>query len=304
MSWRPLVSVVMINYNRERFVGPAIASVCMQAVDEWELILVENGSTDGSAAVAGQWSSLDARIQVKQLPQRVAIPVAANMGIRQARGEYIARLDSDDVWLPTHLTDQLDWLETEGNHRIGVCGAQCELIDAEGQRLGEKHFPVSHADCLRAFWYRNPFCQSAVLVRRECFERFGAYDETFAVGEDLELWLRLAQGFELQNLPSLSVQQRLWNRSVCMGDYQAMVRATLRARRLAAARYGYRMGLGGRLAYGVTWCARWCPPRWARWFFYRVLLPWERRVFGRCGGGFGARVGAGAERRTVLEKLP
>ena len=293
MNHAPLVSVVMINYNREPFMGAAIESVCVQTTGEWELIVVENGSKDGSLAIAERWAKSDPRIRLIPLPGRVPIPVAANRGIKEASGEYIARLDSDDVWLPERLSVQLEWLGKSGHARVGVCGAQCELINAEGNKIGEKFFPESHAECVRAFWFRNPFCQSAVLIRGECFRQFGLYDETFAVAEDLELWMRLAQGFQLSNLPTVLVRQRLWDRSVCMRQFRATVDATLRARRLAAKQFGHRRGKGAWLFYGVTWCARWCPPRWARWFFYNAFLRCGRRLWaeGNARSSAGGRAG-------------
>jgi len=175
------------------------------------------------------------------------------------------------------LAVQLKWMEQGCHETVGVCGAQCELIDAVGERIGEKWFPITHAECVRAFWFRNPFCHSAVLIRRECLEEFGLYDESFAGAEDLELWMRLSQGFEFHNLPQLLIRERFWGQSVRMRDYRAVVDATLRARRLAATKYGHRMGNCAQLAFTLTSCARWCPARWARWFFYRVVLKWDRR---------------------------
>ncbi len=284
MSAWPLVSVVMINYNRERFVGEAIASVRAQGFNDWELIVVENGSEDRSAEVIERHTKGDPRARIVRLPRRMAIPAAANLGIKEARGTYIARLDSDDVWLSNRLEVQLEWMELAANERVGVCGAQCELIDAEGNPIGHKWFPINHTACLAACGYRNPFCQSAVLIRQECFTRFGRYDESFAVGEDLELWMRLAQAFDLYNLPDVLVRQRLWGTSACMRHYRATVDATLRARRLASRRYGRRLGAAGHVALALTWCMRWCPPAFARWLFYNGVLEWERRFVTQSGG--------------------
>jgi glycosyltransferase involved in cell wall biosynthesis len=274
---KPLVSVVMINYNREKFVRSAIESVRGQTAGDWEFILVENGSTDHSRERIASGTTKDPRIRVMHLPKRAPIPVAINTGIKSARGKYIARLDSDDQWLPNRLATQLDWMEQDAQDRVGICGGQCELINTDGEAIGEKWFPIDHAECVRAFWVRNPFCHSAVLIRQECIAECGPYDESFEVAEDLELWMRVAQRFQLHNLPVVLVRERYWGQSVRMRQYRAMVDATLRVRLLAARRYGHRMGSYGWVAFGATWCARWCPPSAARWFFYKVFLKLDHR---------------------------
>lgn len=267
----PSVSIVMVNYNREPFIGAAIESVWAQTVSDWELILVENGSTDHSLRTIERWIKDEPRVRLLTLPRRVAIPVAANLGIRETTADFIARLDSDDIWVSNHLKTQLDWLELEEQLRVGVCGAQCQLIDVKGDIIGAKRFPITDSECRRALWYRNPFCHSAVLIRKRALAQLGLYDENFPIASDLELWMRLSQSFQLHNLPEVGVYERVWGESVRMRNHREMISVTLKARRLASMQYGHRMGMEGRLAFALTWVAGWCPPAWSRWLFHSVL---------------------------------
>jgi glycosyltransferase involved in cell wall biosynthesis len=200
MSTEPLVSVVLLNQNNAPFVGEAIESVVLQTHRKWEMIIVENASTDDSWEVIQAWMKRERRIRAIRLSRAVGIPAGRNMGLDLARGAYVAPLDSDDAWLPGLLCRQVEFMERVENAEIGVCGANSILIDCEGKEIGRKEYPQTDAECRRAFWYRNPCCHCAVLVRRICFEQFGVYDESFALAEDLELWMRLGQTFRLRNL--------------------------------------------------------------------------------------------------------
>jgi glycosyltransferase involved in cell wall biosynthesis len=262
----------MVNYNGQRFIDEAIQSVALQQYRTWELIIVDSGSSDESWEIIGQWSAREQRITPLKAPRRLTIPEAANLGLAHANGEYVARIDSDDIWLPQRLDRQMEFMERSENADIGVCGTNCLVIDGEGKETLRKEFPVTHNECLRAFWFRNPLCQSATLIRKVCFERCGLYDESFTVVEDLELFMRFGQVFRLHNLPEYLVKYRISGSNVTICKHKNTVENTLRARRLAFTEYGYPINLSGRIAFGVTWCMQWLPPSLVHRLFYDLLL--------------------------------
>ena len=270
MNGSPRVTALMVNRNHGRFIGEAITSVAAQSCEDWELVIVDNGSTDHSWEMIRGWSEKEARIRAIRLERAVEIPAARNMGLAHARGEYVATIDSDDVWVASRLSRQLEVMEAKDE--VGVCGANVWVIDQSGRECGLKTFPASHAACLEALWYRNPFCHSATLVRRSCFARCGRYDESFGPVEDLELWFRIGIEFRFENLSEPLARYRVWRGNATSRQYRRMVRQTLRVRRLAAGRYGYRMGWRGQLALAATWCAQFVPPRLARGLFERCVL--------------------------------
>jgi glycosyltransferase involved in cell wall biosynthesis len=204
--------------------------------------------------------------------ERVNIPTGANIGLESARGEYVARIDGDDVWLPNRLFLQVEQLQGGEHSALGVCGAHCWLIDAGGRIVGQKRYPLTHEACARAFMYRNPFCNSAALVRRACFDQLGAYDESFDLAQDLELWMRFGQQFELMNLDAYLVKYRVWETNVTGQKHRASIRHTLRARRRAARQYGYHLGISGAACFAATWCMQGLPYSWVTQLFHRLFL--------------------------------
>jgi glycosyltransferase involved in cell wall biosynthesis len=280
MSSEPLVSVILLSHNHGRFIGEAMESVVRQTYQLWEMIVVENGSTDESWDVIQAWVKREPRIQAVRLTSAVSIPAAINLGLARARGTYLSHLDSDDAWLPELLSRLLGFMERAEDAAVGVCGANCILVGSEGKEIGRKEFPQTDAECRRAFWYRNPFCHCALLARKACFDQLGVYDERFEFAEDLELWMRFGQAFRLQNVPEHLARIRISGKNVTLCKQREMIRQTLRARRLASAHYGYSISLCGRTALALTWCMQWLPAGFVQRIFNRWVVRLHVNVAG------------------------
>jgi len=187
---RPLVSVVIPVYNRAHLLGRAIRSVLAQTFVDLELLVVDDGSSDGPADVVGSFG--DPRLRLVRLPRRGGAGCARNVGIGQARGDLVAFLDSDDEWLPSKLEQQIARLR---QHSAGHTVVSCQFVRYNDltRRLAA---PV------RAFPRGDPFDQivrgraapipSCVVVPRSALEAVGGLDEGLPCFEDHELWLRLA----------------------------------------------------------------------------------------------------------------
>ena len=266
------MSVLLLNHNSGRFINETIQSIVLQSYTKWEMIIVDDGSLDGSLEVIQRWEGCDARIKVIQLPQKTRKTKALNLGLARTKGEYIARVDSDDIWLPMLLEKQLNLMEQVENGDIGVCGANCLLIDSRGQVTGKKEFPLSHEECIRAFWYRNPICQPAALIRKCCFEQCGGYDEGLDYAEDLELWIRFGQQFRLTNLPEYLIKYRLYSANSTLREHRANVNITLKIRKQAISKYGYRISCNQYVSFAITWCMQWLPATLVRHFFHKFFL--------------------------------
>ena len=184
-SDNPLVSVVLTTYNRKNLLRRALRSVCAQAHAPAEIIVCDDGSTDGTQQeLAPEFPSIN---WLKQENKGVAS--ARNLGIRHARGSWIALLDSDDEWKPEKLGLQLECMKR--NPRSLACHTDEEWIRNGNQVIPPKFLDKSPKDLFVRSLRRCLICPSSALIQREVFSEIGLFDESLPVCEDYDFWLRL-----------------------------------------------------------------------------------------------------------------
>jgi len=199
----PAVSVVMTVYNGEPWVGEAVDSILAQTFEDFELVVVDDGSTDGTPDTLRRRAG--PRLHVIRQRQTGQTP-ALNVALRQARGPLIARMDADDVALPERLARQVAFFAT--NPSVGLLGTGSHEISPEGKILSTDVPPVDDRAIRRELIRRNPFVHSAVMFRRAALDAAGPYDEGFVVAQDYDLWLRMSRVTTLANLPEPLVLRR------------------------------------------------------------------------------------------------
>jgi glycosyltransferase involved in cell wall biosynthesis len=182
------VSVVIPTFNRCGFVGEAVASVCAQRGVEYEIIAVDDGSTDDTAAVLE--NHFGARVHILRTENH-GVAAARNLGVAASRGELIAFLDSDDLWLPGKLAAQTGFFAAHPEAEI--CQTE-EIWIRNGVRVNPcAHHRKPSGDIFEPSLRLCLVSPSAVMLRRELFERVGGFDERLPVCEDYDLWLRIAR---------------------------------------------------------------------------------------------------------------
>jgi glycosyltransferase involved in cell wall biosynthesis len=181
-------------YNDERFVGRAVESILSQTLTAIELIVVDDGSTDGTAAVLARYA--DSRLRTVH-QGNAGIARALNAAIDLSVAPKIARMDSDDIALPERLERQLAYLDAHPEY--GMVGSSCDLVDVDGAPLGQTLVPVDDAAIRRRMIRANPFIHGSVMLRREVFETVGRYVSPF--WEDYDLWWRVILRYRVANLP-------------------------------------------------------------------------------------------------------
>lgn len=202
----PEVSVVMSVHNSSRFLQEAIDSILAQTYEDFEFIIVDDGSTDESGLILAEQT--DDRIRVLRLQENQGIPVAVQRGIEMSSGKYIARMDSDDVALSTRLEKQLAFLESFPE--VGVVGAQRRYLDAEGNvSVSNVSVPCGHNRIVWSVFLGASFWNSSTVIRREVLDEAGGYDSRYLYASDLELWTRLIFRCRFANLPDHLLDYRV-----------------------------------------------------------------------------------------------
>ena len=181
-----MISVIVPTYNQSRYLARAIESVWAQDLNDVEIIVVDDGSTDDTEAILQELSNQGRLRYFRQENQGPA--AARNRGIRESRGELIAFLDSDDFWLPGKLKAQLNALARTGD-RFSYCGSK--VIDENESLIALAPASTDDGRFINLVW-GNRFATPTVLVQRSLLDEVGLFDESLRTGEDWDLWLRLA----------------------------------------------------------------------------------------------------------------
>lgn len=192
----PLISVLMPVYNAARFLQSAIESILNQSEKRFELIIIDDGSTDDSVKIIQSFN--DNRIVYIKNPQNIGIVRSLNYGMSIAKGKYIARMDGDDIALPLRFEKQLDLLEN--NLDIGICGTNAITIDALGNKK-RLWFYESNKDIVEmAPVFVCPFLHPTIMIRRNILESIHGYTSGMEPSEDFECWIRILSDVKGTNL--------------------------------------------------------------------------------------------------------
>jgi len=200
----PKVSVIMSVYNGERFLHEAVESILNQPFKNFEFIIINDGSTDGSREIIESYND-DRIVLINQ--DKTGLTKALNKGISLARGEYVARMDADDVSLPERLEHQVAFLDE--NPDVGLVGCNIYVIDEKGSIISMVEVPIENEEIKWKLLFRNRFGHSAIMFRKECLSIIGGYNESIIYAQDYDLWLRISQNYNLGNLREFLHKWRL-----------------------------------------------------------------------------------------------
>lgn len=196
----PQITVVLPVYNGVKFLSRAVDSILAQTCRDWELLIInEYGSDDGSGELAAQYARRDGRIRLLQNRERLGLAESLNRGFREAAGDFLARMDADDVSYPERFEKQLAFLQA--HPEVGICGGWQRHL--RGKRSWVHRPPSDPARLAASLLFTCELCHSTVMLRRETVERFGLYYAPRFQAEDYELWTRAMCVTQLANLPEL-----------------------------------------------------------------------------------------------------
>ncbi len=236
------LSILLSVHNGKRYVREAIQSILTQTYRDFEFLIVDDGSTDGSSEILDEMAKTDARVRIIKNETNLGLTKSLNRALRQAQGIYVARMDGDDVARPERLKKQIAFLEA--HQEIAMIGTAYEWIDENGNVIGQKKVAIDPDELHRMLIRTNPFLHGSIMIRKEILDRAGGYDERYNKAQDYDLWLRLSKTCKFANLPEVLMQKRMTKNMISFKNEREQIRYALKARVAALNRGDYPM-----------WCA-------------------------------------------------
>jgi len=249
MSAAPRISVLMTVFNAGRFLSEAVESIRAQTFKDLEFVIIDDGSTDGSVDELKKLAREDTRIRLICNTENSGQTACLNQGLHEARGEWVARQDADDISLPRRLEKQ--WKCVTQGDNVVLVGVNGWILDESGVVTGMIHVPPDDAAVRASMALRNPFIHTGVIFRRkDSREQVVQYDERYRICQDWELWSRLLADGRGVNLPERLVGYRHHSSSL---SHESSERTREESDRVVAAilaKFGGSGGMDERLLRG------------------------------------------------------
>lgn len=233
----PAVTVLMSVFNGENYIEKAIESILNQSFSDFEFLIINDGSTDRTAQILERLSLVDSRVRVIDQNNQGLVS-SLNTGLRYARGEMIARMDADDIAYPNRFEKQVAYLLE--NRDVVALGSAITLIDGTGKNLREIRYPVGTAQVRSKMLKGSTLAHPAVLMRRKQVLQVGSYREVCRHAEDYDLWLRLIEIGEIDNLGEPLLYYRHHDDKISLTESFAQRLAT------ECAKFSYQMRKSGK----------------------------------------------------------
>lgn len=216
----PKISIIMSVYNgmtlgpqsktgtaSSAYLKEAVESILNQTYKNFEFIIVDDASTDKT------WDYLkslkDKRVRLLRNKQNLGLAASLNKALRLAQGDYVARMDADDISLPNRFEEQVEFLQR--HPEIDLCGTWADLINEKSEIIGEKKYPKEDQSIRKVLPFYNPIIHPTWMVKKEVFLRVGDYNPNLDFAEDYDLLIRISKYFKMANLGKKLLKHRLWN---------------------------------------------------------------------------------------------
>lgn len=230
----PRVSVLMPAHNAEQYIRESIESILSQTFRDFELLVLDDGSTDSTAVVARSY--LDERLKLITNEANLGIIGTLNRGLNAARGEYVARMDADDVSAPDRFAKQVAFLDQHPD--VAVVGTWFRFINHTGRQLLGCEPPYRPDDVRNALLFQNCIAHPSVMFRRSVVLATNGYDPSALYAEDYALWLSISERHDIANLPEYLLMYRVHPNQVSLRKLKAQWRASTSIRNAARSRMG------------------------------------------------------------------
>jgi len=193
----PSVSIIIPVYNAEKYISETIESVRAQTYTDWEIIAVDDGSTDGSTKILKKYEQQLSQQFYVIVQQNSGVSVARNTAIKVSKGKYIAFLDHDDLWLPKKLEKQVDLLDS--NMDLGMVYSDFYVINSSEKRIKKSILPYSlqRGNIFNELFYQNFIGLLTVIIRKDILDKVGLFSPKYEIAEEYDLFLRIAEHYPI-----------------------------------------------------------------------------------------------------------
>ncbi len=266
---KPLVSVVIPIYNAERYLIQAIDSILSQTLENFELILINDASTDKTLQIIQKYKEKDKRIRLINNKKNLQMAESLNLAIDQAESELIARMDQDDISLPNRLAVQYAFMKNHPN--AAIVGNDIIIIDENDKVIGKRTYPTSSKGLKGTLFRYSAFAHPTVMFRKKPFQKVNGYNPKKHPCEDIDLWFRLGQKNEFASIPEFLLKYRV---SIVSGSHQNLINTEsigLKIKLEAIKKYGYKPVLYDVIYNILQFATAWIMPSAPRIRLYNTL---------------------------------
>jgi len=267
MAKRPLISVVMPAYNAEKYISQAIESILNQSLTNFELLIINDGSTDSTLRIVRSFR--DKRIRVVTNRKNLKIAKSLNKAVRLSKAGLIARMDADDISLPDRLEKQYRLLSERPG--VAIVGANMIIVDEDGRRISKREYPSEDGELKRLMFRYSPFGHPVVVFRKKAFMEFGGYDPTKVPCEDIDLWFRLGSRYNFATVPEYLIKYRILKFSTSHSKLRDLELLGFKVKLNAITQYGYRPSFYDVVYNFGQFITLWLTPASMRVWMYNFL---------------------------------
>lgn len=266
---KPLISVIMPAHNAQKYISRAIESILNQTFKKFELIIINDSSTDKTLDIIKSFSKKDSRVKIVNNDTRLDIAHSLNKGISLAKSNIIARMDADDIAFSNRLELQYKLISSSKN--IAVVGANIVIMDATENEIATRSYPDESVKLKECLFKYSPFAHPVVMFKKNMFEEVGRYNPKYSPTEDLDLWFRLGSKYEFKSIPEPLLKYRLSEKSSSHKVLKDLEILVFKIRFDAIIKYGYRPSIYDVMYNLLQFFTLWFMPAKFRIMLYNYL---------------------------------
>ncbi|OGE45022.1 hypothetical protein A3B39_05455 [Candidatus Daviesbacteria bacterium RIFCSPLOWO2_01_FULL_37_10] len=265
----PKITVVMPVYNAQKFIISAIESILNQTLRDFELIIVNDCSTDKTRKIIESFARKDPRIKIVNNKTRMNIAASLNKGVSMASSNIIARMDADDISIPIRLEMQYRLISSDKN--IAVVGANIIVMDLNENEIAIRNYPTTSEELKACLFKYSSFAHPVVCFRKSVFDEVGGYNPKYSPTEDLDLWFRLGVKHKFGNVKKPLLKYRLYNNSSSNRSLKDLEILVFKIRFDAITKYGYKPSFLDLIYNLLQFVTLWFTPEKYRGMIYNFL---------------------------------